>query len=440
MKILLVGNGAREHAVAERIAEVGGVELYALMSHNNPAIAKLSKAHAVMDIMDGKKVAEWASSREVDLAFVSPDAVLAAGVSDALERAGIPVASPRKEAARIEWDKGFARNLLQKHNVPGAIGFALAKSEQEAASALERFGDVAVKPLGLTGGKGVKISGEHLPTKEDALNYCRDLLKKDGSVLLEEKLEGEEFSLQAFTDGKSLSFMPPVQDHKRAYNDDKGPNTGSMGSYSTGPLLPFMAEADLESAKESMRKTVSALAKEGIIYKGVLYGQFMLTVKGPKIIEFNARFGDPEAINVLALLETPLPEILASIVRGSLADAKFSQKCTVVKYVVPEGYPEKPVGDSEAKVDTKAISALGAKIFFASVYEAHGEIYTTRSRAFATLGLADSISDAEKSAEEATKHIQGKVWHREDIGTAPLIEKHGKHMEALRSGQGNQVG
>jgi phosphoribosylamine--glycine ligase len=430
-RILLIGDGAREHAIAERIAD-GGADLYAIMSKKNPAIAGLAKKHWICDVHKPADVVKCVAAEHVDLAFVSPDAVLAAGVSDALAKAGVEVASPLKEAARIEWDKGFMRNLLKQHHITGAIDFEIVTGEKEALGVIKDYVDVAIKPLGLTGGKGVRVSGDHFKTHDEAMEYVRSVLKTDGKILIEEKVEGEEFSLQAFSDGTRISAMPPVQDHKRAFANDEGPNTGGMGSYSTGRLLPFMGETDLELAQEAMTQTINAMRKNNTPFKGVLYGQFMATSDGVKIIEFNSRFGDPEAMNVLMLLKTGLPEILESIAHGNLKRAEFAGEASVVKYLVPEGYPHAPVPDSAVSVDEKRIAALGAKTYYASVYEKDGAIYTTKSRTFGMAAVAPKISEAERMAESACSFVSGPVWHRKDIGTAALIEKRVLHMERLR--------
>lgn len=430
MRVLLVGNSAREHIIAEKIAQ--HADLYAVMNMKNPGIAKLAKAFTVCNIEDPKAVTSWAVQQHVDLAFVSPDPVLAAGVSDALAEAGIPLACPLKEAARIEWDKGFARRLMHHYNIPGAVEFHIVKTEAEARKALRDLGEIAVKPLGLTGGKGVRISGEHLKNDEEVIAYANDVIKKDGAVLLEKKIDGEEFSLQAFCDGETIKGMPPVQDHKRAFANDEGPNTGGMGSYSTGSILPFLTKADVKNAEEIMQHIIYAMRKEGTPFSGVLYGQFMATKDGPKIIEFNSRFGDPEAMNVLSVLQTDLVEVLQSIADGDLCAISFSEKSTVVKYAVPEGYPVKAVPHSQLEIDYAAVERTGARIYNAAVYERDGKIYTTTSRALAVAAVSDDISLAEKKVEEALAYIRGPVWHRKDIGTPALLEKRINHMKKLR--------
>ncbi len=432
MKVLIVGNGAREHVVAESVAK--DAELYAVMSKKNPAIAELAKKHWICDIENPEEVKKALEGESFDLGFSSPDATLAAGVSDALIEFCSGVASPSQNASRIEWDKSYARNIMKRNEIPGLPEFAVLDSEREAERFIKDAGEVAVKPIGLTGGKGVKIMGEHL-NDETALAYISELIKKDGSVLLEERLKGEEFTFQAFCDGEHIAFMPPVQDHKRAFEDDKGPNTGGMGSYSTGEILPFLEKADIESAADIMRKTVAAMKKEGNPYKGVLYGQFMVTRNGVKVIEFNARFGDPEAMNVVPLLKDSFNQVLQKIADGNLGNLEFDNKSTVVKYLVPDGYPDNPRKDTEVSVNVAEIKKIGARVYYASVYGKDGRIYTTGSRAFGMLGMADDVGEAEQIAEKACAAASGPVWHRKDIGTAHLIDRRIRHITEIRGGK-----
>ncbi|NOR48191.1 MAG: phosphoribosylamine--glycine ligase, partial [Methanosarcinaceae archaeon] len=321
--------------------------------------------------------------------------------------------------------------FMKKHNIGGCPIFGVFTEKSEMDAFIDKVGNVAVKPAGLTGGKGVKVMGDQLPDIGAAKVYAASLLEGD-SVVIEENLVGEEFTLQAFVDGKSLAFSPTVQDHKRAFEGDLGPNTGGMGSYTnTGALLPFLVSDDVEQAKQIMKDTVRALYDEtGVLYKGTLYGQFMLTKDGPKVIEFNARFGDPEAMNVLPLLETDYVDVISAIADGTLAnlDVKFSEKATVCKYAVPAGYPDNPTKDSEV-----IAGDIGdALLFYSSVYEKDGKVYTTGSRAVAVVGMADSIADAEAIAQNALDNIEGDLHSRRDIGTAAVVQKRIDHMKEIR--------
>jgi len=426
MKVVLVGNGAREHVIAERIAEKA--ELYAVMSKKNPAIAKLSTKYWICDIENPEEVEKILEGEKFDLGFASPDATLAAGISDVLSKFCTGVASPSRNASRIEWDKAYARNLMKDNKIPGLPAFKIVKSEEEVRSFIKETGEIAVKPIGLTGGKGVKIMGEHLNTEDEVIEYVNGLIDSDGGVVLEERLKGEEFTYQAFCDGEHIAMMPPVQDHKRAFEGDEGPNTGGMGSYSTGAILPFLEKKDLEMAEEIMQKTIRAMKEEGNPFKGILYGQFMVTKNGVKVIEFNARFGDPEAMNVVPLVSDSLVDVLKKMADGMLDAVEFEDKCTVVKYLVPEGYP----GNSKKDAEVQVSETGGSRVYYASVYEKDGRVYTTSSRAFGILGIADTIEEAEKIAEEGCRNAGGPLWYRKDIGTKELIEKRIAHMGQLR--------
>ena len=432
MNILLIGGGGREHAIAEGIKRSKhNPFLYAVMAKKNPGIAVLCEDFLLEKETEVGKVIEYAKSRNIEMAFVGPEAPLAAGIADALWEAGIPVVGPKKACAIIEFDKAWARNFMKKYGIEGCPAYEVFTEEGPAHAFIEKLGDVAVKPSGLTGGKGVKVMGDQLPDLEAAKAYTSELLEK-GPVVIEERFIGEEFTLQALVDGKSLILFPAVQDHKRAYEGDLGPNTGGMGSYTdAGELLPFMLFTDLEKVKKIMQDTVKALYEEtGTGYLGVLYGQFILTASGPKVVEFNARFGDPEAMNVIPLIETDFVDIMSAMVKGTLDElpVNFSRKATVCKYAVPAGYPDTPEKDSEIIVGN-----IGeASVYYASVYEKEGKIYTTSSRAVAALGCAETIDAAEKIAQNALENIRGKLFFRKDIGTAALIQKRIDHMKELR--------
>jgi len=272
-------------------------------------------------------------------------------------------------------------------------------------------------------------------SKQEAIDYAKSLVGKDGMVLIEDYLDGEEFSLQAFVSGDALVEMPLVQDHKRVFENDRGPNTGGMGAYSeANHLLPFVTEAEKNEALEAMHQTIRALKAGGVEYKGFLYGQFMLTRHGPKLIEYNARLGDPEAMNVLSLLKGDFTELCWKIIDGKLdaSNVKFEHKATVVKYIVPEGYPDNPLKGIEISVDESKISNAGAELFYASVSEEGGRIISGGSRAIAVLGKGDSVGEAERIAQKAVETIGGKVHYRKDIGTRELIEKRIEHVKKLK--------
>lgn len=432
MNVLVVGGGGREHAIAAAIAQSRkDPVIFAVMAKKNPGISRLCQDFLLERETDVKKIVDYATANNIDLAFIGPEAPLAAGLADALEDIGIGVVGPRKAVAQIEFDKAWARNFMRKHGIEGCPVFEVFTEKGPMFDFIAKLGNVAIKPAGLTGGKGVKVMGDQLPSVKDAQEYAAQLLGS-GSVVVEENLVGEEFTLQAFVDGEHLAFSPTVQDHKRAFENDLGPNTGGMGAYTNaGEILPFLRAEDVNQAKRIMQHTVKGLYTEtGVKYKGVLYGQFMVTKNGPRVIEFNARFGDPEAMNVLPLLETDIVDVMSAVVGGTLDKlaVKFSKKATVCKYAVPAGYPDNPSKDKEVSVGD-----IGdALVFYASVYEENNKIYTTGSRAIAVVGIADSIAKAEKKAQEALDNIIGDLHSRRDIGTTSLIQKRIDHMNKIR--------
>jgi len=439
-KVLLVGGGAREHAMARALAE-GGAELYSVMKNRNPGIRRLSKDVLAASETDIEKVTMYARLRGVELACVGPEAPLEAGLVDALEKEGVRCAAPTGAAARLETSKEFMRALMARRGIPGRIEHWVFSDIAEVKRFISGYDKgVAVKPVGLTGGKGVKISGDQLLSKDEVVRYAAEVLEKkvggQSSLILEERAEGEEFTLQAFSDGKRVSPMPAVQDHKRAWEGDSGPNTGGMGSYSQQDhLLPFLRRQEYEEGVQVIQRTVDALAAEGTPFKGPIYGQFMLTREGPKVIEFNARFGDPEAMNVLSLLEGDFLEICNDMADGSLGgeSAAFGRLATVCKYVVPVGYGVSSRVGSEITVDEKGVESEGARLYFAAVNEkGPGTVLTTTSRALGVVGVAQDIEAAERRCEAALSHLGGDFFVRHDIGRPEAIKKKMERMERIR--------
>jgi phosphoribosylamine--glycine ligase len=438
-RVLAVGGGGREHAIVDALARAGA-DVCAVMKNRNPGIARFAKDLLLTKETEVGKVVQFARDRGIGLAVIGPEAPLEAGLSDALRAEGIGVVGPSKMAARMETDKGFARTLLAKHKVPGNLRFGVFNDLAPAIKfAKEADFQLAVKPIGLTGGKGVKVEGEQLKDKAETLAYIKEIFDRSIGgigVVLEEKIVGEEFTLQAFVDGTRVVPMPLVQDHKRAFEGDLGPNTGGMGSYSLQDhLLPFVAKEDLAQAMESMRRTVDALRRDDCIYQGVLYGQFMLTAKGPRIIEFNARFGDPEAMNVLPLLDSDFVDICHGIAGGNLSSSKvsFAKMATVCKYVVPAGYGLEPKANLPIEVDESAVAREGAKVFYAAVNEENGRILTTSSRSVGIVGIAPDLERAEANCERALRHVKGEaIYVRHDIGRKEIIEKKVARMRSIR--------
>ena len=428
--VLLVGGGGREHAIARAVAP--DADLYACASNRNPGIAALAEEMRSVEERDAEEIVAFAEEVGATLAVVGPESALAAGVADALDDAGVYTFGPGAEAARIETDKAYQRRFMQEEGIPGCPDFETFTDMDAACDYIDAYdGDLAVKPAGLTGGKGVRVTGDQV-TKDEAKAYLRDA--DYDRVVLEERLVGEEFTVQAFVANGEVRTTPAVQDHKRAYEGDEGPNTGGMGSYSDAtPTLPFMDDDDYAEAVAVLEATVDAL--EG--YKGVLYGQFMLTAEGVRVVEFNARFGDPEAMNTLPVLDTPFLDVLTAARDGdALPELDFDARATVCKYAVPAGYPTDPEAGARIEVDEESVAAAAgdgdALLFYASVAAREDGLYTTTSRAFAVVGIAGTITDAEAIAEAALAAAGDGLRVRHDIGKPALVQRRIDHVASLR--------
>ena len=435
MNILIVGSGAREHAIARALHNSPKQKtLYCLASNNNPGLQNLCFDIQVADINNNETILKYARENNIYLAIVGPENPLANGVSDVLAKSGIRVVGPSMEHSKIESSKSFARDLLLEYKIPACPKYSVFDSIKGVQEFLNDLGsDFVVKYDGLAGGKGVKVSGDHLHSHKEALSYCDQLIQKGGKFVIEEKLIGQEFSLMSFCDGNCLKHMPAIQDHKRALEGDLGPNTGGMGAYSdANHSLPFLTKNEIKEAQKINNLTAAALKnKYGYGYKGVLYGGFIATSQGVKLIEYNARFGDPEAMNVLSLLESDFIDICIGIADGKLKniDVNFLRKASVCKYAVPQGYPDKPIKGKEIKVEN-IINVDG--LFYASVNIENDKIILAGSRAVAIVAVDDSISGAEAIAEKEISCIEGPLFHRKDIGKSVLIQSRIDHMRSIR--------
>lgn len=422
-KVLLVGGGGREDAVARKITESGS-ELYVALKNKNPSILSLSKEHLICNELEYGRIVDFAVSHKVDIAFIGPDPVLETPLVEELQKKGILVASPSKNAARIETSKAYMRDLLSKHDIEGNIFSKLFTDKDELSEFLSSNDrEYAIKPIGLTGGKGVKLMGDHLNGYSESYSYGSQLIEKDGQVLLEERLKGEEFSLQVFTDGKTILPTPLAQDFKRAYENDTGPNTGGMGTITDSDgLLPFVSQTSRDKAANILQNVVTDMAKDGDTFKGVMYGQFMETPEGPKIIEINARFADPESLNILSLFRGNFTDLLYSIAEGNLrTDISFDKKATVLKYIVPKGYGTK------SEPGTLEINRSGldsnAMLYYAAVSGTLDRVEMSSSRSLALVGIADSIEEASYVVENNLSNISGNYFVRHDIGSKEMMAR-----------------
>ncbi|MGH8024212.1 MAG: phosphoribosylamine--glycine ligase, partial [Limisphaerales bacterium] len=384
-----------------------------------------------------RKTLERAKEARPDFVVVGPEDPLANGVVDRLQDdLKIPCIGPTRELAQLEASKSFARKLLAEYKIPGNPEFQIfngLRGIQDYLGQLRRRGGYVIKPDGLTGGKGVKISDAQLFSEDEALAYCEAILGKNQPVVVEEKLDGEEFSLMSLCDGYHVAHMVVVQDHKRVGEGDEGPNTGGMGSYSCQDhQLPFLASKDLSDAKKINERVAEAIRnKTGKPYRGVLYGGFMLAPNGLRLLEYNARFGDPETLNVLSILKTDFAILCQAMVNEELdkVSLEFERLATVCKYLVPEGYPDAPKKGAQINLDdVPPDEPLKLQSYRAALDENNR---LTGSRAIAFVGIGKNLQEAEAIAEKAANSVRGPVFHRKDIGTDELIQRRIAHVKSF---------
>ncbi len=318
----------------------------------------------------------------------------------------------------------------------------MAATADEVAARIAELGvPFVVKPVGLTSGKGVAVQGRDFQTAEEGAAYARQVLAEPAGrngVLLEERVDGEEFSLMAFVTDSGVYPMPLVQDYKRAGEGDTGPNTGGMGAYSQRDhLLPFVPRSAYEEALSIVQRTVEALRSEGVAYRGVLYGGFMMTARGPVLLEYNARFGDPESINALALYEPgDFALLLDGVAHGRMPSdvVRFRQRATVTRYLVPPGYPTAPTAGGLLQFDESEIEKLGVHVRYGAVEPAGpGQVRMLTSRAVALVGEASAVHEAATRVEAALAFVRGTFLVRHDIGTKEDLAKRTEHVRNLLS-------
>lgn len=446
--LLILGSGAREHAIAVQLSysneryRTDPSETYAincLGTTNNPGLmdmcSRTGGTFCTGVITDPIAVVSMCTELGVSLVIIGPESPLESGTADALRAVGIAVVGPDKLPARIETSKTFAREFLLEHIPEACPEFHIVSDLEKAAQCINILKDsYVIKADGLAGGKGVLIANEHLFSDEEALAHCAKLLQgKDRQFVIEEKLEGEEFSLMTATDGKTCLHFPPLQDHKRAYDGDQGPNTGGMGSY-TGPTgsLPFLTPQELRTARSYNERVVRELSYAcGTPYRGILYGGFMATADGVKIIEYNARLGDPEALNLMKLITSDGIELFERVANGTLEGYRLEvdDAASVCLYVVPNAYPlGKGVGD-EIEIDRLPPDI---SLFFGSVDLVGDKLLTAGSRSLALVACAPTITDARRKVLEALHGVRGNVRHRTDIASEEVLARRVAHMRCLR--------
>lgn len=428
MRILLVGDGAREHAIAAQLARSS--ELYCVMQNKNPGIAKLAQASFIAPPAAVEVIGSWAIKRKVELAFITSESALASGLCDALSEAGISLACPTMSAATIGNNTAYSLNLMDEQGIPHP-DYAICRKKSDIDLALLDFGSVVIKPSIRNEMRGAKFSEKDFSSKKDIVKYASSLIKRHGSVVFEKMADGEVFSVQAFSDGKRISAMPPVGLAMRL-KEGEGELTEGIGGYSSGKILPFMSVRDYESARSYLSKVVNALNKRGSPLKGVIQGRFLAARDSTVMLDINSTLGPLEAINNLGLLRSQLSEIIASIADSSLKSAAFDQDATVSKFVLPDIFPKKPRAPREISVDEKMVWESGSRIFFESLEREKGKYLAGEGRSLALFARGKDIEEAHSKVEAAMHAIKGKVKHRADIASPEFMEKRAQHMRELR--------
>lgn len=415
MRVLLVGGGGREHALAWKIAASPRVSRL-FCAPGNAGIAKVAECVPIK-VSDIDAIVGFAVDKKIDLVAVGPEAPLVDGLVDDLESAGIAAFGPRKRAAMLEGSKSFAKELMERHSIPTGRA-RIFENYAEARDYLSELDPpYVVKADGLAAGKGVVIASDFQEAESALKSAMVDGAFGDAGkkVLIEEYLQGPELSLLAFADGKAVLPMVPAQDYKRAYDGDEGPNTGGMGSYSPVPVVTEELYGRIVS--EILKPTVAALASEGIDYRGVLYAGLVLTESGPKVLEFNARFGDPETQAILPRMKGDLVEAMLAVVEGRLDgfDLSWSDEVCVTVVVASDGYPgEYRTGFPISGLDEA--ERLGAVVFHAGTVLSDGNVVTAGGRVLNVSALGATFAEARERAYEAVSRIAFEgMRYRKDI-------------------------
>jgi len=429
MRVLLVGDGAREHVLAEQLARSS--ELYVAMQRRNPGIAQTAQKYMVCDYSNMEAIGAWAIREKIELALVTSETALSRGISDTLAEIGIALASPPGAGAMIGENNVYAFNLMKEKGI-ARPKFFVCRNEAEIKKAMRELPRVVMKPALRVEWRGT-LFGDLDLRKTEFVKEGKKLIKRHGSVILEAVVDGESFSLQAVTDGRSVSIMPPVHITKRALDGEKGELTEGMGGFTSGRLLPCMRESDLETARKSLEGIVSALKSKGVSYRGPIRGEFMATKGGTMMLCAHATFGDMDALNNLPLLRTQLTDTLMSAAQGRLTPMSFAEKATVVKCLVPEGYPGKMKKRTDIKINEKALWNNGAKVYCESVEIRKGKLLPLGGRALAICAAGATVAEAEAKAEAAASSVDGALRHRKDIGTRDYVNRCAKHVGLIRS-------
>lgn len=409
MKVLVIGSGGREHAIVEALSRSPRKpKIYA--APGNAGIAALAECVAIKDT-EADKLLAFAQENGIELTVVGPEAALAVGVVDKFRAAGLKIFGPTKAATEIESSKDFAKRLMKKYDVPTADYATFSDFDEALAYVRKGSLPTVLKYDGLAAGKGVVIA----TTMEEAEATLRDMLLDtkfgEGRVVIEEFLTGEEFSLMCFVAGNKICPMPVAQDHKRAYDNDEGPNTGGMGAYTE---LPFVSAEDHEYAMTNiMQRVADAMVAEGTPFTGVLYGGLMKTPQGIKVIEFNARFGDPETEVVLPRLKSDAIDVFTAVADNEQPEAEWSEEATLGIVLASKGYP----GDYQKGFVINGTERVESKIYHMGTAMKEGNLVTAGGRVMIVVASAQTLKEAQMKAREDIAKIEcDNLFHRTDIG------------------------
>ena len=418
MKVLVVGQGGREHVLVWKLAQAPSVsEIFCAPGNAGTALDGTNVPIASDNI---EELVEFATEKKIDLTVVGPEAPLVAGIVDAFQAAGLVVFGPDKECSQLEGSKVFCKELLNKANVPTA-DFQVFTNAEEACEYVREHTDrkFVVKADGLAAGKGVAVCDGVLDAIEAInLTMVEQSFGDAGTrIVLEERLEGEEASILAIVDGNTIVPLEPSQDHKRAHDNDEGPNTGGMGAYSPAPLVtPEIMDAVVEKV---LVPTVHTMNREGLTFRGVLYAGLMMTPQGPKVLEYNVRFGDPEAQPVLMRLKSDLGKILLAAATGRLSDIdelEWDERPAVCVVMASEGYPGSYKKGHVIRGLEEADELEDVKVFHAGTHLEDGQVVNSGGRVLGVTALGESIADAKLRAYQAVKPIRWQgAWCRKDI-------------------------
>ena len=421
MKVLVIGGGGREHAVCKKLSESKDVTQI-LCAPGNAGIAQVARCIPEVKATDVEGIVALAKKEKVDFVCVTPDDPLALGCVDRLEEEGIPAFGPTAYAAQMEASKIFSKNLMRKYGIPTAKCEIFTEMDKALAYLDTQEAPIVVKADGLALGKGVVVAA----TIEEAKNAVIEMMeggkfgKSGARVLIEECMVGREVTVLCFCDGKTIRPMPASQDHKRVFDGDKGPNTGGMGAFAPSPL--YTEEIAKRTEKEILIPTLNAMNSEGFTFKGVLYVGLMLTKDGPKVVEYNARFGDPETQVVLPLLESDLFAIMRAVREGRLAetDIRWKKESAACIVLASGGYPEK-YESGKLISGLEDAEAAGATVYHAGTKKTDAGYVTAGGRVLGVTALGDTLADAVHSAYAAAEKIHFEGAHmRRDIGSRDM--------------------